>query len=60
MIEVFVTRSATEWSGVVREAVRFSLTHNRFRPVPGSGHLFLFQAVPFPSVEEVLFPKFMA
>ena len=60
LMEVFVTRSATEWSGDVREAMRIQLTSNRFRPVPGSGHSFLFQAIPFPSVVEVLFPKSIA
>ena len=52
-----------ERNGVERSRARSGkvlLTRHRFRPVPGSGHSFLFPVVPFPSVAEVLFPKFIA
>jgi len=36
------------------------LTSNRVGLVPCSGHLFLYQAVPFPAVAAVFFPESVA
>ena len=52
-----------ERNGVERRRARsdgVELTSNRVGLVPGSGHLFLYQAVPFPAVAAVFFPEFVA